>query len=84
MKSIDKYVTALKNPAEEAAKRYKALTSLKKTCKEHEDMPTYIQVINEYHNNIFFSITEKMAKFSIKIVISNAFLGCLLQLSKKS
>ena len=75
MKSIDKYVTALKNPAEETARRYKALTSLKKTCKEHDDMQTYIQVINECHTNIFFSITEKMAKFLSKITMSNISLG---------
>lgn len=65
MKSVEKYLTTLKNPAEETAKRYKALTSLKKTCKEYEDMPTYIQALNEHHINIFFSITEKMTKYSL-------------------
>lgn len=65
MKSFDdKWITTLKNPQEDTNKKFKAILHIKKCCKDNkEDMPRYISILNEYHRDIFYFITEKLAKY---------------------
>ena len=63
MKSYDEKWEASLHSHDDGGKRYKALLSIKKACKDSgEDLPKYKKVINEYILDFFDVASEKFLK----------------------